>query len=75
MVTGPPGLFLSLALGPGHEADLEDVGEADHGGGVQAEPHPDQVAQAVTLNVVFTLLRLLKRKDKCWFHHKNVAKN
>ena len=55
--------------------DLDDVREADHDGGVQAEQHSAQVVQAVPLNVVFTLLRLLKRKDKCWLHHKNVAKN
>ena len=71
MVIAPPGLLL---LAPVHQMDLDDVGEADNDGGVQAEQHSAQVVQAVTLNVVFTLLRLFKRKDKCRLHHKNVAK-
>ena len=73
MVIAPPDLLLLLASV--HQMDLDDVGEADNDGGVQAEQHSAQVVQAVPLNVVFTLLRLLKRKEKCRLHHKNVAKN
>ena len=72
MVIPPVGLPLLLASV--HQLDLEDVGEADHDGGVQAEQHPAQVVQAVTLNVVSTFC-LLERKYKCRLHHKNVAKN
>ena len=61
--------------GAAHEPQLQDVGEADHGGGVEAERHPAQVAQAAALQVV-TLRpsQPAQGEEKCWLHNQDVSK-